>query len=228
MGLRDRLKALQDRLTDAFGRDISTPQARRAAWWHFQLNDHAFLRVLWTNLDQIAPGVWRSNQPSPGRLSTWARRLGIRTVLNLRGQPQEGFYLFEKEATEALGLTRIDLPFGARRAPQREELLTLIDTMTQMEKPALIHCKSGADRTGMASAIYLVAIEGRPLTEAMRQLSLRYLHLSRSKTGIMDEVLLCYGEEAQGRSFRQWVEEDYEAGRISASFIKRLGGPPKY
>lgn len=228
MRLRDRLLAFQNRLTATYGRDISTPEARRAAWWHFQLNDHAFLRVWWTNLDQFAPGVWRSNQPSPRRFAEWTRTLGLKTILNLRGTPQEAFFLFEQEATAALGLTRIDMGFGSRRAPEKAQLIALIDTMAAMEKPALIHCKSGADRTGMAAAVYLLAIEGRPLAEALRQLSFRYLHLSKSKTGIMDEILLCYGEEARGRGFRQWVEDDYDAARIAASFLRRLGGPPKY
>lgn len=228
MGLRDRLLGLQNRLTEAFGRDISTPEARRAAWWHFQLNDHAFLRLWWTNLDQIAPGVWRSNQPSPGRLADWARRLGLKTVVNLRGSPQEGFYLFEVEATEALGLTRIDLNFSARSAPYDYQLLELLDVLEGMQKPALIHCKSGADRTGLAAALYLLVVEGRPLAEALEQLSLRYMHLSKSKTGIMDEILLCYGEEARGRSFRQWVIEDYDRERMGQSLVRRLGRPPRF
>ncbi|NBZ88737.1 fused DSP-PTPase phosphatase/NAD kinase-like protein [Stagnihabitans tardus] len=228
MGLRERFLDWQRQLTAAYGSDISTPAARRAAWWHFQLMDHAFLRVLWSNLHQIAPGVWRSNQPSPGRLATWARRLGLKTVINLRGRPQEGFFLFEQEATERLGLTRIDLSFSARRAPHGWQLVELVDLLTGLQKPVLIHCKSGADRTGLAAAIYLLAVEGKSLQEAMGQLSLRYLHLRRSKTGIMDEILLCYGEEARGRSFRQWAEEDYDRLRITESFKRRLGGAPRF
>ena len=228
MGLHDRLLGWQRQLTAAYGRDISSPRARRAAWWHFQLMDHAFLRVLWSNLDQVAPGVWRSNQPSPGRLAAWVRRLGLKTVVNLRGRPQESFFLFEEEATARLGLTRIDLDFSARRAPHPWQLVELVDVLTAMQKPALIHCKSGADRTGLAAAVYLLAVEGRSLEEAMGQLSFRYLHLSRSKTGIMDEILLCYGEEARGRSFRQWAEEDYDRLRIGESFKRRLGGAPRF
>lgn len=224
MGLKKWLEGRQMALTERFGRDISTPAARRAAWWHFQLNDHAFLRVWWTNLDQIAPGVWRANQPSPARLRDWARRLGLKTVLNLRGSPHEGFYLFECEATEALGLTRIDLHFSARRAPEGHDLVELVDTMAAMEKPALIHCKSGADRTGLAAALYLLEVEKRPFEEAMAQLSFRYLHLRRSKTGIMDEILLAWRDEAAGRSFRQWVIEDYDRRRITERFERRRRG----
>jgi protein tyrosine/serine phosphatase len=228
MGLRDRLLGWQTRLADKFGRDISTPEARRAAWWHFQLNDHAFLRVWWTNLDEIAPGVWRSNQPSPERLRLWARELGLKTVVNLRGSPQEGFYLFEREVTEDLGLKRIDLHLSARSAPPKDRILALMDVLETLETPALIHCKSGADRTGLASAVYLLAVAGRSFDEAMAQLSLRYMHLSRSKTGIMDEIMLCYQAEARGRSFRDWLESDYDPERITEAFHKRLGGPPKY
>ena len=35
-----------------------------------------------------------------------------------------------------------------------------------------MHCKSGADRAGLASALWLLHVERRPVAEAMKQLSL--------------------------------------------------------
>ena len=62
---RTYLSDLERKLRTSFGTDLSTPSGRRAAYLNFHLMDHAFLRVLWTNLDTVAPGVYRSNQPSP-------------------------------------------------------------------------------------------------------------------------------------------------------------------
>ena len=90
-GFKDKMLAWQDRIAAKYGSSIATREARRAAWWHFQLMDHAFLRGLWTNLDQIAPGVWRANQPSPRRLESYQRKLGLKSVVNLRGGSQQGF-----------------------------------------------------------------------------------------------------------------------------------------
>ena len=222
--LKKRMLALQQRLTDIFGTDISTPKARRAAWWHFQLNDHAFLRTLWTNLDEIAPGVWRSNQPSPAKLRQYQRELALKSVLNLRGPAQQGFYLFEAEICRELGLTLHDIGFSARAAPSRHGLLMLLDLFATIEKPFLMHCKSGADRTGLVAALYLLAIEHRPLAEVRRQLSLRYLHLKSTSTGIMDHFLDLYEAEAQGRSLRVWIETTYDPDRLTASFSALRNG----
>lgn len=218
-----RMLDLQQRLTETYGSDISTPDARRAAWWHFQLVDHAFLRALWTNLDEIAPGVWRSNQPSPVKLRQYHARIGLKSVLNLRGEVQQGFYLFEKETCRDLGITLHDIPFSARSAPNRDHLLRVLDLFPLIEKPFLMHCKSGADRTGLIAALYLLDMEKRPLAEAKQQLSFRYLHLKSTRTGIMDQFLTLYGAEAQGRTVREWLEQDYEQARLTASFAALRG-----
>ena len=126
--IKKRLLALQDRLSLAYGTDISTPKARRAAWWHFHLMDHAFLRVFWSNLDLVAPGVWRANQPSQAQLKLYFQRLGLKSVVNLRGAPDQGFYLFEAEACRELGLTLHDIALSARRAPPRDVLLQVLRT----------------------------------------------------------------------------------------------------
>jgi len=51
--------------------------------------------------------MYRENQPSPERIAVLAEE-GIKTILNLRGPSPKGFYLLEKEACEAHGITLID------------------------------------------------------------------------------------------------------------------------
>ena len=224
--LKDWLHDLQRRLTARFGNDISTPDARRAAWWHFQLMDHAFLRVFWTNLHQIAPGVWRSNQPSPGRLRYWHVKLGLRSVLNLRGESLQGFYLFEEEACRETGMALYNLQLYAKKPPSREKLEQLFDLFQTMPKPLLFHCKSGADRTGLAAALYLLTIENRPLAEARRQLSWHYLHVENSPAGIQDHLLRLYAQAfaTNGISFRDWLHSGYDPAAVFASFLRWRAG----
>ena len=221
--LKQKMLAWQDRIAEKYGSSIQTREARRAAWWHFQLMDHAFLRGIWTNLDQIAPGVWRANQPSPRRLEIYQRQLGLKSVVNLRGGSQQGFYLFEAEVCKKLGLTLNDVHFSARSAPKKAALLAVFDLFATLQKPVLIHCKSGADRTGLICALYLLDVEQRPLAEAKRQLSFRYLHLKSTETGIMDHFLTLYEAESNGRSIRDWVIQDYDPARLKASFATLRG-----
>ena len=224
--LKDRLGAWQRRLTARVGGDISTDAARRAARWHYALVDHGFLRALWRNLHQIAPGVYRSNQPSDRQLLALHQRVGLKSVLNMRGKSQNSFYLFEAEACAALGIELIDLPMSASVAPTRERLEQVIAALHTMPKPFLIHCKSGADRTGLAAVLYQLLVEGRPYPEARRQLSLRYLHVENSPAGVQDHLLRWY-EAAQGRTgigFMDWLRTAYDPALVTASFARWRAG----
>jgi len=219
--IHQRLKDYQDRLSLRFGSDISTAAARRAATWHFHLSDHAFLRLLWTNFARFAPGAYRANQPSPAQLAHYKAQ-GIRTILNLRGQERQSFWLFEREACNTLGLTLIDIKLSARKLPKAQRLLELHQILTTIDKPFLIHCKSGADRTGLVAALYLIWVERRPLDEAQKQLSLRFLHLDRGKTGVLDHFLRYYGRVAAtgGLGLLDWIRTDYDPDAVTASYAR--------
>ncbi len=220
-----KLKQWEVALRTSWGDDISTPRLRRQAEWHFELMDHAFLRRLWTNFDEVAPGVYRSNQPDRARFAR-LKAQGIRTVLNLRGTAEQSHYLFEREACDELGLTLIDIQLHARKPAQPERLLDLIEAFRTAERPMVMHCKSGADRAGLAAAIYLIAIEGRPVAEARKHLSLRYIHVKWSKTGICDHLLDTYEARAARSpiSFEDWVANEYDPEALAESFAR--GGKP--
>ncbi len=222
----NRLHEKERDFSRSFGKDISTPAARRQAKWHFYLSDHGFLRGLWTNLFEIAPGVWRSNQPSPGRLRRY-KRMGITTVLNLRGEDVFSFYLFEKEACAALGLKLIDYKIYARSLVPRAHLLGLFDIFDRIDKPFVMHCKSGADRAGLVSALWLLDKEGADIARAKSMLSLKYAHLRNTKTGLMDHLLEVYEAESEGGRLpiRDWVATRYDHAAITQSFYDKMGWP---
>ena len=213
--LEDRERAWRE----SFGNDISTPAKRREAWWHFQLVDHAFLRVWWTNFYPVAAGVFRSNQPSPARLRRYSER-GIKSVLNLRGDSRYVCYLFEKEACDALGLYLTDINMSATELPSLETIRQLESHFRNLEKPMVMHCKSGADRAGLASALYLMLIEDVDIETARRQLGLKYIHLKNSKKGILDFGLEKYARanEAKPIPFSTWLETMYDPKALAEEF----------
>jgi len=219
--LKSRFDAFEKRMRRSYGSDISTPQARRAAYWHFQLMDHAFLRTFWTNLDEIAPGVWRSNQPDPKRLKRY-RDMGIRTVLSLRADNASSPFLFEEEACRALGLRLETVPLQARKLVAREHLLRLLDLFETIETPFVMHCKSGSDRAGLASALYLLHIERKPLDEARKMLSWRYIHMKNSATGVLDHMLDAYEADTADApmAIRDWIATRYDKDTLEAEFRK--------
>ena len=194
-----------------YNTDLSTPENRRRAHIYNLWFDHAVLRKIWTNFWPVAPGVYRSNQPTHERFVK-LKAMGIRSVLNLRGAAGAAHYLVEEESCRELGLTLVNCTLHARFAAPRADILAVIRAFREIEKPFVMHCKSGADRAGFASVLYLHVIEGRPLAEARRQLSLKYLHMSFSRTGILGFILDTY-EAHNARSpirFEDWVATEYD------------------
>ena len=219
MSLIQRIVRWERNLRSHYNTDLSTPERRRRARIYNLWFDHEILRVYWHNFMQIAPGVYRSNNPTRTRFARM-KDMGIRSVLNLRGNAGAAHYLTEKEICADLGLILVDCNLHARTAASREEILRVIEAFRSIERPFVMHCKSGADRAGFASAIYLMVIEGRPVAEAQKMLSPRFVHFRFTKTGVLDHILDLYAaRQAQGAiGFEDWVREEYDPAAAQASF----------
>ncbi|QDG92819.1 protein tyrosine phosphatase [Rhizobium sp. NIBRBAC000502774] len=145
------------------------------------------------NFHEVVAGqLYRSNQPSSEQLVRYTRDHGIKTVINLRGENEsEDWYKDEIKTSRELGLTHIDFGMSARHELDMAKVNQLVAIMRDAPKPILIHCKSGADRTGLATALYLgrVAYLGEKAAES--QLSVRYGHIGipyLSETYAMDQT----------------------------------------
>ena len=170
--------------------------------------------------------MWRANQPSPDRLEHLAGQ-GFKTILNIRGtQPGVCYYDLEREACERLGLTMIDMPFGSREAPYVDRMQRAVRIFDEIAYPALIHCKSGADRAGLISVLYCLTRLKLPYDEAIQHLSLKYLHVKAGKTGVLDyffETYRAYNEKAP-IDFMQWVETVYDRDEVQSGFMSSWWG----
>ena len=181
--------------------------------------DHGVLRLWWHNLHQIDKNMWRSNQPTPRRIEN-AAQLGIRTIINLRGPRSDGGWRLEAEACVRHGLELVDFTVRSRAAPDKQMLFDTKALFDRIKGPALLHCKSGADRAGLMSALYLLMQKNRPVAEASQQLSFRYLHVKQAKTGLLDAFLTAYAPyEAENIAFFDWVKDIYNPEKLQAEFL---------
>ena len=199
---------------------LDTRRARWGAFWNYFWTDHAFLRLAFQNAFWIDNQLVRANQPSPHQLAFWKKR-GIRTIINLRGGFDGSFYAIEKDACARLGLKLVDFTVTSRDAPSREQVLGAIELFRTVEYPALMHCKSGADRAGMMSVLYRHLHKGEPLAKALDELGFHRLHIKQGKTGVLDYVFTRYFSEGQplGMTFLEWVKSPaYDHMQIKADF----------
>ena len=199
--------------------DLATSAGRFRAETDLMWTDHGFLRAIYQNFHWIDGQMARANQPAPKQIARYAA-MGFKTIINLRGEKDSGYYALEREACARHGLALVDAPMGSREPPPKARVHRAQEIFETIAYPALMHCKSGADRAGLMAALYLHFHKGAPIAETLGQLSLRYLHVRAGKTGMLDfflESYLAYAETAP-IDFLRWVDEVYDPAEMRARF----------
>jgi hypothetical protein len=186
------------------------------------------------NTHEVVPGrVYRSAQLSATQLREFIRSRGIRTVVNLRGCCSDfDWYTEECRATHELNVAQEDVTLSAQRLPAPSELRRLIEVLDRAEYPIVLHCRQGADRTGLAAGIYLLLHTDADLPTARRQCSPRYAHFAVLATAAMDRFFDMYDDWLKQRGtthapdlFRIWTATDYRPDPAPAR-IELLGDVP--
>lgn len=180
----------------------------------------------------IAGRVYRSAQLSASDLDQVIARYGIRTVINLRGcSVPIPWYLDECRVTQRRGVSQEDVCLSSSRLPSTTEIKRLLEVLDHSETPILLHCRRGADRTGLASAIVLLLQGDTPYATARRQLGIRYGHLAIPPPSCLDRFFTMYEDwlVRQGSAhtpalMRRWLEHDYCPGECRAR-LKVLDAP---
>ncbi|MBX6316766.1 MAG: tyrosine-protein phosphatase [Isosphaeraceae bacterium] len=188
------------------------------------------------NFGVVDPGrVYRSAQPRGEGLRRILAEHRVASVLNLRGGSEaDRWYAEELRATREFRADFYDFLLSAHRRPTRRELLTLLDLLTYCRYPLLIHCKSGADRTGMVVALYQMTQRGVPPARALRAFSIAYGHVPIGGPEHLHEPFLEYDAWLQARRlphtperFLDWVRHEYRA-QDPLTPIPRLRSGPRY
>ena len=185
------------------------------------------------NHDVVDAGrVFRSAQPQ----ANWDRLIEsdhLASVLNLRGgSASDPFYAAEVQVLNDRGVSFYDLSMSATRRPGRRELLALLDLFERCEYPLLIHCKSGADRTGLASVLYLMSQRNLAPDQALQAFSIAYGHVPLGGPERLHEPLDEYrnwlarkGLAHTPALFRGWVTSEYQSDDPPGEFTPIAKGP---
>ncbi|WP_434036014.1 dual specificity protein phosphatase family protein [Formosa sp. 4Alg 33] len=103
------------------------------------------------NLYQLNADLYRSEQPSKKGMKE-VQALGIKSVINLRRKHTD------ENKLKALDLDLYNIPLKAGTLDDND-IFTVLQTLQQAQKPVLIHCWHGSDRTGAIVAASRMVFE---------------------------------------------------------------------
>jgi len=116
------------------------------------------------NLYRVEDGFYRGAQPSDAGFRELAG-LGVKTVLDLAGGHGDGGVIRDG----SLKLVHVPMSaFGLHDARVLEALRVMADPAN---RPLMIHCKHGADRTGALVALYRVVVQGWTKEKAVEEMN---------------------------------------------------------
>jgi tyrosine-protein phosphatase SIW14 len=117
------------------------------------------------NFYQVDPQVYRGAQPTKDGFRYLAS-IGVKTVISLREQSK-----LEEKLVTAAGMKYVNIPMTGLTAPTEAEITKILAVLESNGGGVFLHCKRGADRTGVAIASYRIDHDGwdntRALSEAM-------------------------------------------------------------
>jgi len=115
------------------------------------------------NLHKVTDEYYRGAQPTAEGMRE-LRRMGIKTVVNLRSLHSD---------RDELGDTDLAYEHIAMQAwdPDEEEVVAFLKIVTDKRRtPVFVHCRHGADRTGLMTAVYRVVVCGWKKEDAIREM----------------------------------------------------------
>jgi len=164
--------------------------------WNFTTNN---------NFAQISPILTRSAQPNPKHLKEIVEKYKTKKIINLRGSnPESKWYQDEQETCQKLGLELINIRLTATAMPSQKNILEIIDAARKIDSQTHIHCKGGAERTGLFAGIYLLLNDFKP-KEALKQVSLRFGVLNPYQRRFFRAYKKSYPQ-----SLESWVQQTYD------------------
>lgn len=145
---------------------------------------------IYGNFHKVDANAYRSGQLFFFNLF-YLKMFGIKSILNLRKtrrHKNKKWYKDEIEIANKLDIEMHEYPIGDRELISIDDMNNIVNIIKNAPKPILIHCKTGADRTSLATALYHYTIN-HDKDKAYRSLSIIYGHFPwlGSKTVAMDK-----------------------------------------
>jgi protein tyrosine/serine phosphatase len=116
------------------------------------------------NLNKINDNLYRSAQPTEEGMQN-LKKMGIKTIINLRA--------FHSNKDELRGTALLNKELSIKTWHiEDEDVVSVLKIIKKKENgPFLIHCRHGADRTGLMSAMYRIVEQGWSKDAAIKEMT---------------------------------------------------------
>lgn len=132
-------------------------------WWQVTRLPKRFAVV-------AAGSLYRSGEVSPAQLEHLREDYGIGRVVCLLN-PDDPATQAERTAAERLGITWENVPLTGDGASEAEDRARIMALLTAKDAPpTLVHCAAGANRTGLAIALYRIRVQGWTYEQALAEM----------------------------------------------------------
>jgi tyrosine-protein phosphatase SIW14 len=125
------------------------------------------LRAL-PNFGRVTETLYRGGQPTSDGFNK-LQSMGAGIIVNLRDDRAE--MASEKREVETLGMKYVGIPWSAADKPRNAQIVEFLNLVRANPNTKIfVHCRRGADRTGVMIAAYRIAVEHRPAAEAVSEM----------------------------------------------------------
>jgi len=116
------------------------------------------------NLHKVSDALYRGAQPTAQGMRE-LKKLGVKTLVNLRMSGSD------KDELGDTGLACEEIPMKPWHVEADEAVRFLKIVTDKARAPVFVHCQQGADRTGLACALYRIVVQGWTREEAIREMT---------------------------------------------------------
>jgi tyrosine-protein phosphatase SIW14 len=120
------------------------------------------------NFGRVTDHLYRGGQPTADGFNT-LHTMGTGMVVDFREKPSE--VATETREVESLGMKSVNIPWNANHEPSSDQVVQFLDLVrANPDTKIYVHCRRGADRTGLMIAAYRIAIEHKSAADAMSEM----------------------------------------------------------
>jgi tyrosine-protein phosphatase SIW14 len=120
------------------------------------------------NFGRVTDNLYRGGQPTSEGFNA-LHAMGVGIVVDFREKPAD--LATEKRQVESLGMKSVDIPWSANHEPSSDQIVEFLDLVrAHPDTKIYVHCRRGADRTGVMVAAFRIAVEHKSVADAVSEM----------------------------------------------------------